>query len=172
MTSRGGFTLFEAVVALAIISMVAVASLASVGTQLRGTDHARRTTEAIALAQERMTAVQLLAYNDLQSLPDSIASGRFAPPLDMYSWRMNSQPVSDADGLYTVAVQIEWSGGAYTLATRMYKPPPGNLAPRQANPFGSGGGGNQFQVLGGGGNGFQFQVNPTDAGDDDNEDDK
>jgi type II secretion system protein I len=124
MTSRNGFTLFEAVVALAIISMVAVSVLASVGMQLRATDHARHTIEAIALAQERMTAVRLLTFNDLQSLPDSIASGRFASPLDMYSWRVNAQPVSDADGLNTVTVQIEWSDGAYTLASRVYRRPP------------------------------------------------
>jgi type II secretion system protein I len=151
MKLRSGFTLLEAVVALAIISLVAVASLASVGTQLRATDHARHTTEAIALAQERLTAVQLLSFNDLQSLPDSIASGRFTAPLDMYRWRVNAQPVSDAEGLNTVTVQVEWPDGAYTLASRVYHSPPSSTP--------SGGDANSSDQSGGGaGTGLPFSI--------------
>jgi prepilin-type N-terminal cleavage/methylation domain-containing protein len=124
MTSRSGFTLFEAVISLAIISMVAVGTLAAVGAQLRATDHARHTTEAAALAEDRMAVVRLLTYSDLQSLPDSVIAGRFAPPLDMYRWRVTSQSVSQADGLNNVSVQIDWSNGAYILSSRVYRAPP------------------------------------------------
>lgn len=136
--AREGFTLLEAVVSLAIISIVAVATLAEVGSQLRAIDHAKHTTEAAALAQDRLTAVQLLGVADLPSLPDSLASGRFAPPLDLYTWQVAVQQDPDIEGLNNVSVQINWPDGAYTLGTRIYHAPPNlnagnNTGPSQNN---------------------------------------
>jgi type II secretion system protein I len=148
--SRPGFTLLEAIVALAIISMVAVSTLIAVGAQLRSTEHAQRTTEAVALAEERMTAIRLLSAGDLQALPDSIASGRFAPPLNLYTWNATTQPVYGEDGLNTITVQIDWPGGTYALASRVFHSTP--IATASADQFGS-------PLGSGGGGGFQFQSN-------------
>ena len=121
---RAGFTLLEAVVSLAIISIVAVATLAEVGAQLRAMDHAQHTTEAAMLAQDRLVAVQLFGAMDLPSLPDSLTAGRFPPPLNLYTWQAMVEPISQVEGLNTVSVQINWPGGAYTLSSRLYHAPP------------------------------------------------
>jgi type II secretion system protein I len=146
LVARPGFTVLESIVALAIISMVAVGTLSSVGAQLRSTDHAQRTTEALALADERMMAIRLLTLNDLASLPDNIASGRFAPPFDRYSWQVTTQAVSGEVGLYDVVVQINWSEGTYTLQSRVYYPPP-VIQNNSQEDDGSGGGGSGMQML-------------------------
>ena len=54
MRARSGFSLLEAVVALAIVGVTAVGALAAVGAELRAADDARTTLEADALAVYRM----------------------------------------------------------------------------------------------------------------------
>jgi prepilin-type N-terminal cleavage/methylation domain-containing protein len=142
---RDGFTLFEAVVALMIVGLVAVATLAAVGTQLRVTDQAKHVTEASVLAEERLASAQVLSVSDLQSLPADMASGRFPAPFDAYTWRMTSVPVRDIDGVSNVTVSVDWSDGSYTLASRVYR----------AVPFGTGNSLGQSNSLGGGGGGGQ-----------------
>ncbi len=121
--SRAGFTLFEAVVALLLIGIVAVSTLSTVAAQLRGEARARRTAEVESLAQDRMVALQLLDANGLQSLPDSVAGGRFPLPFQQYSWQAISRPVMGEDYLNDVSVRISWEGGAYTINSRIYRAP-------------------------------------------------
>jgi prepilin-type N-terminal cleavage/methylation domain-containing protein len=152
---RSGFTLFEAVVALTIVGLVAVATLAAVGTQLRTTDQAKHVTEASVLAEERLASAQVLSASDLQSLPAGMASGRFPAPFDAYTWRMTSVPVRDVGGVNNVTVSVDWADGSYMLASRIYRAVPlgnGNSTGQSNSPGGGGGGGAQ---LGGAGIGFQ-----------------
>lgn len=120
---RQGFTLFEAIVSLLLVGLVAISTLTAVGTQSRGEARARRVAEVEALAQDRLVAVELLNADELQSLPDRIARGTFPPPLDQYSWETTSTPVMGDLNLNDVRVRISWRGGSYTLATRIYTPP-------------------------------------------------
>lgn len=124
MPRRGGFTLFEALVALLIIGLIAVGALSSVGTQLRAADRIRRVTEAEALAQDRVALVRLMTANELQSLPDSVAHGRFPAPFGQYTWQARSTPLLGEEFLNDVTVRVEWPGDAYTLSTRLYVRPP------------------------------------------------
>ena len=146
ITARPGFTLLEAIVAMTIISLVAVATLAEVGAQLRSTDHAKRTTEAVALAEDRLANIRVLSAADLQSLPDSVAGGRFPPPLDSYVWHTTVQPFADQTGLNVVTVQIEWPGGAYTLTSRIYQALPVTDVTPLSTPLGGQGQGGGGQV--------------------------
>lgn len=122
--NRSGFTLFEAVVALTVIGMVAVGALASVGTQLRTATHVRDVTEAELLAADRLALVRLMSATELQALPDSVAQGKFPPPFNRYAWRVTSTPVLGEEDLNDVTVRIVWPEGAYTLWTRLYSRPP------------------------------------------------
>jgi len=67
--------------------------------------------------------MNLLVDQELQSLPDSVKEGKFAPPLDEYRWKATSTPVSDQAGLYSVHVTVEWTNGSYALKTYMYRTP-------------------------------------------------
>ena len=121
--SRRGITLLEAVAAIAIVGMTAVSALEAVGGDMRTAERAKRAIEVEALATSRLEAMNLLVDQELQSLPDSIKEGKFTPPLDEYTWKATSTPVSDQAGLYSVHVTVEWTNGSYELKTYMYRTP-------------------------------------------------
>ena len=123
MRARRGITLLEAVAAIAIVGMTAVSALEAVGGDMRTAERAKRAIEVEALATSRLEVMNLLTDQELQSLPDSIQTGKFTPPLNEYTYKATSAPVSDQAGLYTVHVTVEWTNGSYTLKTYMYRTP-------------------------------------------------
>lgn len=126
---RRGITLLEAVVAIAIVGMTSVAALESVGGEMRTAERARRAIEVEALATSRLEFMDLLTDRELLSLPDSVERGTFTAPLDEYSWKTTSTPLSEQPGVYDVRVTVAWSSGSYVLRTYLYRTPP--LATRQ-----------------------------------------
>lgn len=112
LADRDGFALLEAIVALAIIGTFAVAVLATLATQVRAADRAAALLVAQALAEDRQMAIELLDYDDLESLPDSLAAGIFPPPFDVYSWTARVEPVEDEEGLF--ATEIVVTDGTFT----------------------------------------------------------
>ena len=120
---RPGITLFETVVALAIVGMTSVAAMTAVGAELRAAERARRALEAEALATQRTSLLDLLADDDLLALPDSVAQGRFEAPLDAYRWETTAAPVDSVAGVHDVSVRVTWADGAYELRTRAYRRP-------------------------------------------------
>lgn len=120
---RNGISLLEAVVAIAIVGMTAVSALESVGAGLRAADKSRRAIEAEALATSRLEFMDFMGDQQLQSLPDSVSSGKFATPLDEYSWKTTSAPLDEQAGVYDVRITVAWETGAYTLKTYLYRQP-------------------------------------------------
>jgi prepilin-type N-terminal cleavage/methylation domain-containing protein len=120
---RPGFTLVEALIALTIVGLAAVSTVAAFGTELRTAERAQRGLEAAALAEERLTSIELLEPRLLSMLPDSLAGGQVAPPFDGYDVAANVQTARDARDLYDVVVTVAWSSGAHELRTRLYRPP-------------------------------------------------
>ncbi len=121
---RRGVSLFEAVAALAIVSVTAISALAAVGAELRTAARAQRAVEAEALLAERVIFLELLTDRDLQRLPDSVAQGRFDAPLDEYGWTTASSPSTEVPGLYDVQVSVQWPTGEATVSTAQYRRPP------------------------------------------------
>jgi hypothetical protein len=111
--NEGGFVLLEAVVALAIISLFAIGLLSMVGAQVRGTDRATVLLLERALAEDRLMAAGMLDNEDLNDLPDSLATGTFADPFEDFTWTLKVTPVEDEYDLFTTDVLI--SGRGYTL---------------------------------------------------------
>lgn len=122
--ARAGFVLMEAVVALAIIGLVAVALLATTATQVRTADKARLLLTARALADERLATVRGLAHADLVRLPDSIAAGAFPAPFEAYAWRVTAVPVEGEYDLFDTSVVVIVAGEAFTLRTLLHEPRP------------------------------------------------
>jgi len=69
---RAGITLFEAVVAVTIVGMTAVAALEASASEMRTAERARRALEVEALATSRLDFMDLMTDRELQSLPDSV----------------------------------------------------------------------------------------------------
>jgi prepilin-type N-terminal cleavage/methylation domain-containing protein len=121
---RRGFTLIEAAIAVVIVGLASVAVLGAFGTELRTADRARRALESRALAEQRLTALQLAPVVLLDRLPDSLARGRFDRPFDAYSWKAAAVLSRDVEFLYDLSVQVAWDGGDFELVSRAYRPPP------------------------------------------------
>ena len=121
--ARKGITLFESVAALTIVGLVAISALEAVGAEMRTAERARRALEVEALATQRLDALELLNDQELQVIPDSVASGTFDAPMDEYSWTVASAPVSEQPGVYDVALDITWENGTYPIRTKMYRRP-------------------------------------------------
>lgn len=119
---RDGFTVLEAAVALMIVGMVTVATLSTFAAQTRAAEQARRGREVVALAKHRLAYVELLAAEDLDVLPDSLARGRFDPPFERYEWTATARRVTGEEGLVEIHVQVSSSEGSYDLRTRLYRP--------------------------------------------------
>jgi len=121
---RRGFTLLEAVVALAVLGLAGVAALEAMGGQLRAAERAKSATTAAALAQDRLATVALLLRSELDPVRDSIARGTFQPPFAQYRWRISIRPVLGEVDLYDVMVEVTSDAGRINVATRIFRPPP------------------------------------------------
>ena len=117
-----GFTILEAIVAVTIIGLTAVGSLAAFGSQLRAGARAQIALDAEALAEEQLARIRLLPASSLEALPDSLGSGTFAQPFERYQWTSTVEPLPHDADLHEARVVIRWSEGEYVLATRLYRP--------------------------------------------------
>ena len=77
--ARGGFTMLEAMVALAIVALVCVGILGAYGSAIRADITAVDRLPLAALAVERLAQVDIES-GDLNHLPDSLARGVFTSP--------------------------------------------------------------------------------------------
>lgn len=119
-----GFTILEALVALAIVGLAGVAALEALGGELRTAGRSRHAYAVAALAEERLAAVRLLPATELDPIPDSLARGRFTAPFAEYSWTASVRGVSDERDLYDVVVRVEGREAGLDLRTRIYRPRP------------------------------------------------
>ncbi len=119
---RPGFTLLEAVVALAIVSITALGALAALAAELRTADRVQWMLPAAALAEDRLARITLLHESELRPLADSLKIGRFGPPFGDYAWSAVVRPNRNESSIYDVEVRVEWESGAYELRSRLYRP--------------------------------------------------
>jgi prepilin-type N-terminal cleavage/methylation domain-containing protein len=122
--ARRGFVLLEAVVALAIIGLVAVALLSTTSSQLRTASKAGVLLTARSLAEDRVAAIRFLNYDDLSDLPDSLAEGRFPPPFDEFEWTAVVEEMEDEYDLFGAEVVITGRGESFPLRTLVHAPRP------------------------------------------------
>ena len=119
-----GFTILEAVVALAIVGLAGVAALEAVGGEIRGIDRAREAYTTAALAQDRLATITVLPPEELNPLPDSLARGTFTQPFTDYRWTATLHPLFGERDIYELIVAIDSDRAHYTVATRLYRPVP------------------------------------------------
>lgn len=126
-----GFTILEAVVAVTIVGLAAVASLAAFGEEIRAGDRARTGLEIESLLEEVTARTRLLPVEALVSLPDSLREGRCDPPFQAYRWERVIEVVPGAAGLIRTTVTVgplrdtnaaENGGGTRSITTLLYRP--------------------------------------------------
>jgi type II secretory pathway pseudopilin PulG len=135
---RPGFVLLEAVVALAIIGLFAVALLSATGSQLRTASKANVLLQARSLAEDRITSLRLLDYDALSDLPDSLVEGRFPEPFDDFTWKATVEVMEDEYDLFGAQVVVEGRGESFPLSTLLHAPRP-VLGGAAGGPAGGGG---------------------------------
>lgn len=117
-----GFTVLEALVAVTIVGMTAVASLAAFGSQLQAGARAETALEAEALAEELLARLRLLPVASLRVLPDSLRSGTFPPPFEGYRWTSTVGARLHEVDLHEATVIVRWEGGEFAVSTRLFRP--------------------------------------------------
>ena len=124
LRDRKGFSLLEAIVALFIVGIAAISALEAVGQQLRAHAVVQRQLEAEALAEYRMSLIQLLFHEEFTSFPDSLSRGRFDEPFERYSWDTRvEQHYDERENLFSVDLTVSWDGGSYSLNNMLYRRP-------------------------------------------------
>lgn len=124
MKQRRGFTLLEATIAMAIVGLVAVVALSEFSTEVRVSAKASESRVLQALAQDRLTALQLAPPEVLHRLPDSLKTGKYAPPFQAYSWQATVRPVRSVESLLDASITVVSKTGQLTVATRFHRPLP------------------------------------------------
>lgn len=119
-----GFTILEAVIALAVVGLAGVAALEAVGGELRASARAAEAYTLAALAQDRLAAVAVVAPTAISPIPDSLGRGTFPAPFERYDWTASTEPVRNERELYAVTITIRGDGREYTVNTQLYRPVP------------------------------------------------
>ena len=118
---RTGFTLLEAIVALAIVSIVCIGVLAAEGSGLRAEATAAQRLPLASLAADRMAALDADG-GSLASIPDSLARGSFAPPFTDTRFTTRVERIGSSPGLYEVRVTVANDRDSVSMITRRYRP--------------------------------------------------
>lgn len=118
---RAGFTLLEAVIALAILGIAVVSMIASLSAGLRAGSGAETRMTEVVLADMRMSELAALPVESLRRYAEPQV-GRFGPPFSAYEWRALVRPAAAATGLMNAAVVVHGPGGEYVLETAFYRP--------------------------------------------------
>lgn len=117
---RNGFTLLEAVVALAIVAAVLIGALSAAGAQLRASAGAADAVVAASLAEDLIELSALRGPDGAARLVMREESGRFEPPLDDFAWSTRAIRLPEESGLAELQVEVSWPGGMVTVATRLW----------------------------------------------------
>lgn len=116
-----GFTLVEALVAMAILSLTVVAALETAARTIGTQAAAARHLEAVALADGKMNALAALPADQLPGHKGSEA-GTTQLGSRSYLWRSDLRRSETGTGLWIAEVHVSWDGGEFGLETLLYRP--------------------------------------------------
>lgn len=129
--SGRGFTLFETVVSLLILSLVSVASLGVISQQAESARRLQSRVLAATLAEDRLESIRALGGQELRRMPSPGAWVPFAPPHERFRWAAVVRQLDGDYGLFGAEVRVAGPGGDLLLSTTIYRPiPPLTLVSR------------------------------------------
>ena len=104
MDDRRGFTLLEVLVSLAILSITLLLAYEVLSGAIAAEDRSERWTVASCLGET-------LVRESTAVWPETgESSGKFAPPIETYSWKRTILPAAHPDAR-EVHVTVTWSAG-------------------------------------------------------------
>jgi type II secretion system protein I len=104
MGNRRGFTLLEVLVSLAILSITLLLAYEVLSGAIAAEDRSERWTVASFLGET-------LARESIAGWPETgDTEGKFAAPMDSYSWKRSIRPAAHPDAR-EVHVTVTWSAG-------------------------------------------------------------
>lgn len=106
MTSRG-FTLLEALVAMLIVGLVSISTLAAVGVASRASERAAMAVVTSELAEERLTSLLTLPDATLADSADGVERDITGMP----GWRWSALVAREGNGLATLSVHVAGEHG-------------------------------------------------------------
>lgn len=119
-TSRGGFTLLEILVSMALIAIALLAVFRLQAQSLDLQSEARFATTAGFLAQQQLARIS--SRSDVRT---GVSSGEFEPPFAGFQYRQEIQPASGLEGVYRVELQVyaagEERGRRYRVTSWVYR---------------------------------------------------
>ena len=115
-------TLLEAVVAMAIVGLVAVATLEGFSTEIRTGSKATEARVLEALARDRLASLQIAPLELLVRLPDSLARGAFPEPFRSHTWTASVRADRNLPSLLEASVLVRSRTGEIWLTTRLFRP--------------------------------------------------
>lgn len=118
---RCGFTLLEAMVALAMAGVILVAALGVAAADLRASRRAADVQQAASLADDLLSRAAL-APREQVALWTRGVGGHFDAPVERFAWRMRATPVPGEDELVTIRVEVTWPDGRFLADTRIVPP--------------------------------------------------
>ncbi|HUE95603.1 MAG TPA: hypothetical protein VMN39_03040 [Longimicrobiaceae bacterium] len=118
---QGGFLLLEALIALAIIGIVAIALLAATSSQVQASGKANALLVASALAQDRFATIQMLDGDQLRDPPDSLTTGIFPAPFDEFRWTAAVDPADNEYDLFAVRIEVDGRGESFRMETLVHR---------------------------------------------------
>ncbi len=121
-SNRAGFVLLEAIVALAIISLISLGLLQARGQQIRVATQARELLTAQALAEDRLATLRLLNYENLEQPADSVLAGTFPAPFEDFSWMTTVEVLEDEYDLFGVDIVVTGPAERFLLGTLVHRP--------------------------------------------------
>lgn len=106
MTTRG-FTLLEVLVAMLIVGLVSISTLAALGAASRASERAAVAIVASELAEERLTSLLTLPGTTLADSADGVERDITGMP----GWRWSALVAPDGNGLVTLSVHVAGEDG-------------------------------------------------------------
>jgi prepilin-type N-terminal cleavage/methylation domain-containing protein len=114
--SVDGFTLLEALVALAILGVLVVVGVESVGLGASARVRSAEYADLRMLSERKLAEVATLSGTELQQIAGE-HEGRFGPPLEDAVWELNVAETEAGNGLYLIVLRVNREDASLTVST-------------------------------------------------------
>lgn len=115
-SSVNGFTLLEALVALAILGVVVVVGVEGVGLGASARVRSAEYADLRMLCERKLAEVATLSGTELQQIAGR-HEGRFEPPFEDAVWQLTIQEPEPGNGLYLIVLGVNREDAVLTVST-------------------------------------------------------
>jgi len=115
-SSVDGFTLLEALAALAVLAAVVVVGLESVGLGAAARKRAAEYAELRLLAERKLAEVAVTFGPDIQGMV-GVTEGHFEPPFEDALWVLEVSEEEAGSGLFVIDLEVQRGNAALEVST-------------------------------------------------------